>query len=1023
MALNPRFADGLNRLIGHKGRKDLRGENEIIEYTAEQEFELLQCMNDPVYFIKKYVKIVHVDRGFIPFEMYPFQEEIIRTVHENRFVIGKLPRQVGKCVYINTVVRCKSRITGEIYDTTIGKLFEMAEKSRSLSEATGTYGEKGEREERTKISRQVRRAGFRHLRKMWLKGNRPHQAHYEGPQRECQGIWNSIQPQGTGVSEGSIGTNYRKQEPGLSTWGNSVTVFKEICSGRQSRRNREEGRSKPKIERKRQNPDRLLDEEVEWRSATGTNDALGITENLYVGKMHSAPWGRGRSENLAESSRSLDGNFECQNRRRETRNQSQETTFWRCFCPRTGIVRNLEKRTPKPASSVDVAWNEEKLSIRHDTRQKNNRIPWRLLACEHIEISSYDYRSSSFYRSTNLGQGQTENRVGRIARLSSNGDLGIGIQNPARRNYFPRPELSDSIDRKFTASYDLNHLDIWADSGWVPATKIHQTIPYERWVLRTTDGKELLCADDHIVFRASGEQVFVKNLVEGDDILVEGGTSAVSSVVNTHILENMYDLTVDSEDHRYYTNGILSHNTTTIAAYILWFILFNMEKNVAILANKAATAREIMGRVQKAYEALPRFIQQGVKTWNKGSIELSNGSKVFADATSGSAVRGKSFAFILLDEFAHVENHLQEPFFTSTYPTITSGKETKVVIISTPKGLNMFYEIWMKSMKGMNEYKRVEVHWSEVPGRDQAWFDEQLRNTSEVQVAQEVLCEFLGSGNTLIAGSKLRILDAAWKEPLENRYHGNLRIYEKPIPGHTYAMCCDCATGQGGDAQAFQVIDVTEFPFKQVAAFADNRLYYMQYPTRIIEVANWYNEAFVLVEINDVGQAVSYILQVEIGYDNLIKIKPKGKQGQHISGGFQKMTQYGLKHNTATKRIGCNALKALIETDRLIINDFKTVEELKTFVENVDSFAADEGSPNAHDDLVMALVGFGWLSDQQFFKDAVGQNVRENLERQMKEIDDEDFTPFGFIVDGVNHTVEDVEDMVRGVPRDPWLNS
>jgi hypothetical protein len=461
--------------------------------------------------------------------------------------------------------------------------------------------------------------------------------------------------------------------------------------------------------------------------------------------------------------------------------------------------------------------------------------------------------------------------------------------------------------------------------------------------------------------------------------------------------------------------------TTTVAAYIVWFILFNHEKNVAILANKAATAREIMSRVQKAYEALPKFIQQGVKTWNKGSIELSNGSKVFADATSGSAVRGKSFAFILLDEFAHVENHLQEPFFTSTYPTITSGNETKVIIISTPKGLNMFYEIWMKSVKGQNEYKRVEVHWSEVPGRDQAWFDEQLRNTSEVQVAQEVLCEFLGSGHTLISGSKLRQLDVAWEEPVETKEHGNLRIYERPKPGHTYAITCDCATGLGGDAQAFQVIDVTEFPFKQVAAFDDNKLYYVLYPTVIYNTARWYNEAFVLIEINDVGQAVSYIMQVEIGYDNLIKIKPKGKQGQHVSGGFQKMTQYGLKHNTATKRIGCNAVKTLIESDRLLIKDFKTITEFKTFVEDNDSFSADEGSPNAHDDLVMALVAFGWLADQQFFKDAVGNNVRQNLERQLREIEDEDFVPFGFIDDGVHHTPDSASEMLKVNPTNPWL--
>lgn len=283
-------------------------------------------------------------------------------------------------------------------------------------------------------------------------------------------------------------------------------------------------------------------------------------------------------------------------------------------------------------------------------------------------------------------------------------------------------------------------------------------------------------------------------------------------------------------------------------------------------------------------------------------------------------------------------------------------------------------------------------------------------------------CEFLGSAHTLISGAKLRQLEQSWVEPIETKEQTHLRIYERPVPGHTYAVTVDVATGLGGDAQALSVIDVTNFPFKQVAVFDNNHLYYMLYPQVIANVATWYNEAFVLIEINDVGQAVSYMMQVEIGYDNLIKIKPKGKQGQQVSGGFQKLIQYGLKSTTATKRIGCAALKALVETDKLIIQDFKTVHELMTFVEDNESFAADESSSGAHDDIAMTLVLFGWLSDQQFFKDSVGNNIRTNLERQLRAIEDEDFVPFGFFVDNVDHTYEDAEDAVTKNPTNPWLS-
>ena len=477
--------------------------------------------------------------------------------------------------------------------------------------------------------------------------------------------------------------------------------------------------------------------------------------------------------------------------------------------------------------------------------------------------------------------------------------------------------------------------------------------------------------------------------------------------------------------------GRQSGKSVCMLAYLLWYVLFNEDKAVAILANKAATARELMGRLQKSFEALPKWLQQGVKEWNKGSLELANGSKVYADATSGSAIRGKSMNIVMLDEFAHVEAHKAEEFFNSTMPTISSGKTTKVFITSTPKGMNMFHKIWVDATKnvdpitkaGKNGYIAIEIHWWQVPGRDEQWMKEQIALTSQMQFDQEFGCEFLGSALTLINGPKLRLL--SWNDPLEYKEDRKaLRIYERPQPGHVYTITCDVATGQGGDQQAFNIIDVTDFPFRQVGVFNDNQLYYVQYPDLIYRVARWYNDAFVLIEINDVGQAVSYMMQTEIGYDNLIKIKPKGKQGQQVSGGFQKMVQFGLKSTTATKRIGCASLKSLIETDKLIIQDHPTILELFTFVEDNDSYAADEGAEGAHDDICMSLVLFGWLADQQFFKDAVGKNMRQMIVAEMTKIMDEDFVPFGFIDDGLFHTPENTVDAVGwGIPDDDENNS
>jgi len=439
--------------------------------------------------------------------------------------------------------------------------------------------------------------------------------------------------------------------------------------------------------------------------------------------------------------------------------------------------------------------------------------------------------------------------------------------------------------------------------------------------------------------------------------------------------------------------------TTTSVAYLLHYVLFNENVNVAILANKAATAREILGRLQLSFEYLPRFLQQGIVEWNKGSIELANGSRILAESTSGSSVRGRSFNIIFLDEFAFVPNNIAEAFFTSTYPTISSGRTTKVIMVSTPNGMNHFYRFWQDAVEKRSLYKPIEIHWSMVPGRDDAWREETIRNTSEDQFRQEFECEFIGSTNTLINPAKLRAL--AFKTPIyqEPHYHE----YVAPEKGKTYCLSVDVARGQGLDYSAFSVIDVSQIPYVQVAKYKCNTITPLLYPTIIFNIAKKYNEAFILVEVNDIGQQVADILHHELAYENLLKIATKGRAGQQVTPGFKPKMQLGIKTSVQVKRIGCANLKTLVENDKLLLHDADTIMELTTFSADRQSFAAEEGN---NDDLAMTLVLFGWLASQRYFKESVMNDIRTTLQQEQLNIMDQDLVPFGIIDDGLKDNYE-----------------
>ena len=422
--------------------------------------------------------------------------------------------------------------------------------------------------------------------------------------------------------------------------------------------------------------------------------------------------------------------------------------------------------------------------------------------------------------------------------------------------------------------------------------------------------------------------------------------------------------------------------TTMVVGYILWYILFNEDKFVAILANKAPTAREILNRIKIAYEALPLWLQQGVRTWNKGDIELENNCRVMATSTASSAIRGYSISLLYLDEFAFVPSNIADEFFTSVYPTISSGTQSKILISSTPNGMNHYYRMWTEAAEGQNGFKHIEANWRQVPGRDQAWADDQRRILGEEKFLQEMECEFMGSAGTLLSAAALKSL--AFVKPLHTSENG-IKIYNQPLEGHNYIIVADTSRGKGLDYSACVVIDCA-IPYRVVATYKDNNISPLVYPSILKKMGDYYNQAYALVEINDNGQQVVDSLFEDYEYENILStVDIKSKIA--LTWGYGNKSNRGIRTTKSVKRLGCSIVKNLIEQQKLIIEDFDVIAELSTFIAKGTSFEAEEGS---HDDLVMCLVLFSWATNQSFFADLTNTNLKERLyQEQMRQIEED----------------------------------
>lgn len=449
-----------------------------------------------------------------------------------------------------------------------------------------------------------------------------------------------------------------------------------------------------------------------------------------------------------------------------------------------------------------------------------------------------------------------------------------------------------------------------------------------------------------------------------------------------------------------------SGKSTSVIGYITHYVTFNQSVSCAILANKLKTAKdELFAKLQLAYENLPHFLQQGVVEWNKTSFKLENGSRVICDATSSSAIRGGSYNLLLLDEYAFLPSHVAEEFYSSTYPTISAGTTTKLIIVSTPNGMNHFHKLWVDANrqdghKLKNKFIPIEVSWRDVPitpggpKRDDTWAAEQIANTSPEQFEQEYGCSFLGSSNTLISSTKLNVL--APEEFLTEDSDG-LRIFEEPNENKTYFLQADVARGQGSDYSAFTVIEGSQAPYKIVASYRNNTISPFNFPQIIKKVGEKYNNAYVLIETNDIGSQVSSILYNDLNYENLLMTRIMGRKGQILSQGFaQGRSEMGLRTTAQTKKLGCAILKRLVEEDKILINDERIIQELMCFVSKSNTYKAEDGQ---NDDLVMTLVFFAWLTRQEYYADLI-ETSKMNYEEAKKPEDDNVLFMYGEDEDG-----------------------
>jgi hypothetical protein len=910
-AIQPR-----KRTSGYLGNPKLRRAFTQISLTEHQLQEYIRCVNDPIYFTKKYVKIVALGKGIVPFDLYDFQEDMLTTFEEERFVLCKIPRQSGKTITTVAYLLHKS-LFNENYNIAI-----LAHKGTAANgilarfrlayENLPTWMQSGiiewnkgniELENGSKIGAFATTAdGLRSGSYDCITGDSLVTIRENGVSEEV-----TIEHLYERIKANSSNYIYTKKE--------FADVYREQIHEMVFQNYRVEKSPRAIIEYHdgkaphhtkvygwKRRSRKLLPFDIKGtRSCSQTSLSYGIQQALETEtslcSCQNAVWSSGKSYGIwmgktkTHSGSTIESTKGTHDRKNSYRRDKRKNTTGKY---RSSCSRSTEKKTVGK-NEREILWSN---SIIRD-KIKNESCSKRE---EKNERAYRENQSKSREDQKNSREASRNEAIGRSQRKNEQSQKG---------------EIYTLEQR----------LEVKTASGFKKFDGIKRIRSKNPLIEITLESGQIIkCTQDHLLMSSEG---WSKAIECSGHIQT---TSGFRKIVSKKIISNeyVYDLLEVEDTHSFFANGILVHNC------------------------------------------------------------------------------------IFLDEFAFVPQNIAEEFFTSTYPVITAGTDTKIIIVSTPKGMNHFFTMWVRAEKGLSDYKTISVNWWDIPGRDQAWKEETIRNTSEEQFRQEFETEFLGSSNTLISSSKIKQLLAMQENPIER--DGKFDIFEKPIEDHTYCLTVDVSEGQGLDYSTFAIIDVTKIPYKLVAKYRNNEIAPLLFPTVILQAAQKYNEAFVLVEINSIGLQVADILYHEFAYENLIKVEVKGKQGQQHTPGFKKKIAYGLKMSKQTKAIGCANLKTLIESDKLIILDEEIVKEFTTFTIHKQTYKAEGGN---HDDLVMTLVHFGWLTSQRYFKENINNNIRSVLQKEQMNLMDSDVVPFGFINNGIDDPMGDI----NADSRERWINS
>lgn len=596
-------------------------------------------------------------------------------------------------------------------------------------------------------------------------------------------------------------------------------------------------------------------------------------------------------------------------------------------------------------------------------------------------------------------------------------------------NHAPQFNELGKYDKFVDSRFGKRYL-VKTDTGWKPIIAAHKTKDYAEYELVLENGMTLNCADEHLVFDRAENQVCVQDLKVGSVIATEKGFSAVVAVGLTGRVVPMYDLQVKSSEARYFTNGILSHNTTVVAAFLLWYAMFHSDKEIAVLANKEKQAIEILDRVRKAYQDMPFFLQQGCEKFGSTLIEFENGSKIYAYATSSDSIRGRAVALLYIDECAFIENDFE--FWESTFPAIAAAETSRCILTSTPKGQRgLFYSIYQGAQPDavdFNDFALTEVPWNRVPTytKHADWEAKTRAKLGDARFDQEFGIKFRGSVGSLIPN---KCLDNMLSKVPVDEPNDFTRIYKPYVAGRKYVGIADTGKGVEGDYSVLSIIDVTEYPYKIAAKYRNNQIPPIMYAYTIQDMCVAYGECPVLVETNnDVGGQVITILWYDLEYEGVI-FTSRDNKGSGIKVGGRK-PEPGINTTSKVRMIGCANLKAIIEREMLVIEDQDTIDELGTFIFTGTRYEADSG---CHDDCVMPLVLFSWLLKQDWFADMFDRNVSADMFADSSESAMRDMMPFGGAVGGMNQTVGlPVQDLRLGIPIytessgmtiDEWFNS